>query len=258
MTQSRYHAIRSKLALPPGLLPEGLGPDTTEVEVAFARVFRRLGVPGPVPEFRVEYRPFANLRSTIRMRHRGHAQVRISDLLVKAPSIVLEALAEILLAQVYRLRPSREARECFQAYASGPLMSQQIDWVRRARGTKRLRPPQGDCYNLEEIFAKLNQKYFGGQLPALRLGWSWRRSRTLLGNYDAAHQTITISRWLDSPSVPRYLVEYLTFHEILHLRFPVERNGPRRVVHSPEFRRAEKQFPKYEQARRRLKLICGA
>jgi predicted metal-dependent hydrolase len=51
------------------------------------------------------------------------------------------------------------------------------------------------------------------------------------------------------------LVEYLMFHEMLHMRYPVERVGHRRVVHSRAFRQAEKRFPHYERARRRLREI---
>src|SRR2546428_701819 len=54
-------------------VPTGLNP-----EAAFARVFRRLGLGPAAPEFRVEYRPFAGLRSTIRVRG-GEAHVRLSD-----------------------------------------------------------------------------------------------------------------------------------------------------------------------------------
>lgn len=224
-------------------------------ELTFARVFRRLDLKPPVPEFRVEYRAFAGLRSTIRLRG-NQAHVRLSDLLAEAPPVVLEALAEILLAQVFRRRPSREARECYLAFVFTPAVRWRIDEARRRRGRKRLRPARGRYFDLEEIFAKLNRRFFRGELSPLCLGWSSKRSRTILGHYDSAHGSITISRWLDSPKVPRYLLEYLVFHEMLHMRYPVERDGHRRVVHSREFREAEKKFPHYEQARRRLKLIC--
>jgi hypothetical protein len=171
--------------------------------------------------------------------------------------MVLEALAEILLARIFRGRPSQEARACYLAYVLGPPMRPRIDEVRRERGSKRLLPAAGRRYDLQEIFAKLNRRFFQGELPRLRLGWSRKRSRTLLGHYDSAHAAISISRRLDSPLVPRYLVEYLVFHEMLHIRYPVERRGHRRVVHSPEFRKAERKFPKYEQARRQLKLMCA-
>ena len=224
-------------------------------EDVFARVYRRLGLKWPVPDFQVEYCAFSGLRSTIRLKD-GCVQVRISDLLVEAPPLVLEALAEILVGRIYRRRPSREARACYLAYVLGSAMRRRVDAARRRRGRTRLLPPQGRWYDLEEIFEKLRRRFFDGRLSPARLGWSVNRSRAILGHYDSAHRTITVSRWLDSPRVPRYLVEYLVFHEMLHMRHPVERNGPRRVIHSRQFLEAEKKFPMYEQARRRLKLIC--
>ena len=111
-------------------------------------------------------------------------------------------------------------------------------------------------YDLEEIFENLNRRFFRSKLSNVRLGWTPRRSRTILGHYDSAHRTISISRWLDSAGTPRYLVEYLVFHEMLHARFPVVRRGHRRIIHPPEFLAAEREFPKFEEARRKLKHIC--
>lgn len=220
----------------------------------FARVFRRLGVERPGPNFEVQFRPFTGIRSTVVLRQ-NTVRVRISDLLREAPPLVLEALAEILLARLFRRRPSREARACYLAYVFAPAMRRRTDEARRRRGRKHLLPARGRCYDLEEIFARLNRRFFRSELPRQRLGWSLKRSRTVLGHYDSAHGAITISRWLDSPSVPQYLVDYLVFHEMLHMQFPVERQDHRRVVHSAEFRAAEKKFPNFEKARQRLRLI---
>lgn len=221
------------------------------LEAVFHRAFRRLGMKQAAPDFRAEYRPFTTLRSTIRLRDHC-AEVRVADVLAEAPPIVKEALAEILLAQVYRRRPSQEARACYLAYIYSPAVRHRIDAMRRQRGRKRILPPRGKHYDLEEISQRLNGRYFDGALAPARLGWSPHDSRSILGHYDAAHGTIIISRWFDRAEIPRYLVEYLVFHEMLHIRFPVERDGHRRVVHSRAFREAEKKFPHYEQARRRL------
>jgi len=224
-------------------------------ELVFLRVFRRLGLRRPVPDIRVEYRPYAGLRSTIVLRS-DRVEVRISDLLAEAPPIVLEALAEILLGQVFRRRPSREARACYLSYVYSPAMRPRVDAIRQQRGSVRLLPAQGCHYNLKEIFDELNRRFFRGRLKPPRLGWTLKRSQTVLGHYDSAHEAISISRWLDSPRVARDVVRYVVFHEMLHMRYPVERQGPRRVVHSREFREAEKKFPEYERIRRRLKQIC--
>jgi predicted metal-dependent hydrolase len=118
-------------------------------------------------------------------------------------------------------------------------------------------PARGRHHDLEEIFQGLNHCFFHGQIPTSRLGWSHRNSRRILGHYDSGHAAIIINRKLDSPSVPRYLVEYVVYHEMLHIRFPVERRGQRRVVHSREFREAEKKFPQYELACRQIKHLCA-
>jgi hypothetical protein len=227
----------------------------TDLAGVFERVFRRLGLRQSPPGFGVDFRPYAGMRSSIRLKD-GLARVHISDLLADAPPLVFEALAEILLSNVYRRRPSREARECYLAYVLSPRIRRKTETARRKRGRKHLLESRGRHFDLAEILEGLKRRFFQNQLPLLRVGWTLRRSQTILGHYDSAHRTISISRWLDSPRVPRYLVEYLVFHEMLHAIYPVERNGHRRVVHSRRFRAAEKKFPKYDQARRRLKLIC--
>jgi hypothetical protein len=223
-----------------------------EPVVPFQRVFKRLRLGAVIPDLRVEYRPFAGLRSTICLR-KDQLQVCVSDVLQDAPPLVLEALAEILLCKVYRRSASREARECYLAYVLRPGVRHRIDQARRQRGGKRVLPARGRWHNLEEIFQRVNQEFFKGELSLTRLGWSLRKSRSILGHYDAGHGMIVINRALDSPQAPAHLLEYLVFHEMLHMRFPVERNGHRRVVHSREFRKAERDFPKFQEARKILK-----
>ena len=234
-------------------LPLGPPPDLTEV---FQRVFARLRIKSPVVSMGARFHPFAGLRSTITVRN-GAVKARVSDVLAEASPLVLEALAEILLARIFHRRPSREARECYLAYTFRPAIRSRIDLARRERGSKRLLPARGRHHDLEEIFQGLNHRFFHGQIPSSRLGWSHKNSRRILGHYDSGHGTIIVSRKLDSPEVPRYLVEYVVYHEMLHIRFPVERRGQRRVVHSREFREAEKKFPKYELACRQIKHLCA-
>ena len=107
--------------MPPEQMPLPLGISSEPAEI-FLRVLRRLRIAGALPSLRVEFRPFAGLRSTICLR-KDHLEVCISDVLQDAPLLVLEALAEILLCKVYRRRASREARECYLAYVLKPCRS---------------------------------------------------------------------------------------------------------------------------------------
>ncbi len=77
----------------------------------------------------------------------------------------------------------------------------------------------------------------------------------MLGHYDPAHNAIIISRVFDHFRVPRYAVEYIVYHEMLHLKHPVKMKGGRRCVHSAEFRTEENLFPRLGEAKRFLRGI---
>jgi hypothetical protein len=244
MTLSSHPHLSSQLPLPFHSSP-------TPEEI-FARVFRRLCAGKLLPQIRVTFREWAQLRSTIRLTRAG-VEVEISDTLRDASAMVLEALAEILICRLNGSRPSREARACYLSCIMSPPMRQRIDEARRARGFKLMRPAKGRCFDLRQIFDQLNREYFQGELRVRQIGWSRSPSRTILGHHDPAHETITISKSLDRPAVPRLLVEFIVFHEMLHVRYAVERNHHRRIIHSAQFRAAEKQFAHYSEAQRLLK-----
>ena len=81
------------------------------------------------------------------------------------------------------------------------------------------------------------------------------KSRTLLGHYDPSHNAIVLSRILDTEAATPLAVEYVMFHEMLHLRHPVEHAGSHRRIHTADFRAAEKQYPDLKLAKEHLKKL---
>jgi hypothetical protein len=226
-------------------------------EEIFTRVFRELKPRTPVPALRLEFRKFANANSSVRWDHSGLA-FRITDLLEGAPSAILESLAYILISKLLRRQPPREYSDRYRRYLNRKEMRRSLQLVKQARGRKFVSGPRGDSYDLEALFDHLNQAHFHGLMAQPLLGWSRRPSRVMLGHYDPSHNAIILSRLLDRPNVPRLAVEYILYHEMLHLRFPVEHRGARRCVHTREFKEAEKQFPGLKEAKLLLKTICSS
>ena len=177
-------------------------------EQLFQRIYTRLGCEGRPPRFVVEYHPYADLTHTIRLRE-DSAHVRLSDVLMHAPRGVVEAAAGILLGRLYRRQPPDELLETYRRFSYAHSTRQRLLTLRQRRARRMEHQPSDKHHDLAPLFDRLNRRYFESSLPMPRLGWSQRRSRTLLGHYDSGHNTITISRTLDSPSVPRYLVEYV-------------------------------------------------
>ena len=218
----------------------------------YARVFRELKPRTKPPEIQVEFCSFANADSFIRVKEAG-IQVRITDILEGAPAPVMEALAYILLGKLFRRAVPRMYAHRYRLYLNRRDVRRQMHLIRQIRGRKFVSGPAGAHHNLEQIFEELNARFFDGLMGRPLLGWSRRASRSLLGHFDPSHNAIIINRVFDTPRVPRIALEYVLFHEMLHLRYPVDHTRVRRRVHTREFRLAEKIFPDLRKAKQILK-----
>jgi predicted metal-dependent hydrolase len=175
--------------------------------------------------------------------------LRIHRSFVEAPDEVIRAVAEFLGSR----KGSEKAR---QALA---VIREHFSRHRPETGRKR-RPalhPEGVTLDLREVAADLNRRYFEGRLSA-EITWGRAaagsaghrcRSRSLqLGSYSYEDNLIRLHRVLDHPSVPRYVVEAVVYHELLHADMPPVVQGGRRFFHTPEFRRRERRFRHHDRA----------
>ncbi len=220
----------------------------------FQDAYRELRADSSLPELKIEFFAFANVNNTIRLRE-GKLLVRLSDLLEGAPTAVLSAIAHILLAKMYRKPINRARAARYRKYVASRDIARKVHLVRQMRGRKLLPGPCGHVYDLDAIFDDLNRRFFHGLLAHPHMSWSPSKTRRILGHYDPAHNAIIISRIFDQLAVPPYALEYLVYHEMLHLKHPVKLRGSRRCVHSAEFQAEEKLFPHLTEANAFLKRL---
>ncbi|HEY0004758.1 MAG TPA: SprT-like domain-containing protein [Pyrinomonadaceae bacterium] len=218
------------------------------LKTLFVDAFRQLaGNRSKIPEVEVRFYPYAGLHHTIRLRS-GRIYVRISDIFKDAPLNIHRALAFILVAKLLS-RPAPEVHDrVYREYACSPQILRASDIARRRRGRKLISTARGRVYDLNRMFDRLNRKYFDGQLEKPTLTWSQRRTRRILGHHDAAHETIVVSKTLDSSEVPEWFVEYILYHEMLHIKHPARVINGRRYYHTNAFRSEEQRFAYYQQA----------
>jgi hypothetical protein len=231
----------------PGPLPQHV-PGGEQV---FKRIYTRLGCQGRPPHFVIQYHPYADLTHTIRLRE-DTAHVRLSDALKPASPAILEAVAAILLARLYRRRPPDELLERYRRFSYAGATRRRLRSLRQRRARKVAHRPAGRHHDLAPLFRSLNHRYFADSLPQPRLAWSTRRWRSQLGSFDPALHQIVLSRQLDQPGVPSYVVSYVLYHEMLHVKHPMRFERCRRTSHSAQFRKEEKRFEHYGRAMRFL------
>lgn len=115
---------------------------------------------------------------------------------------------------------------------------------------------EGRYFDLQRMFDQLNERYFRGRLRGYDVKWGRRRRQRpkeyfIFGTVQEEDRVIRINPQLDQPWVPRWFLQYILYHEMLHTVVPDEvRRGGRRRVHTEEFNRREQAYPSYRRARR--------
>jgi predicted metal-dependent hydrolase len=220
-----------------------------ELELIFATAHRQLRPRTPLPDIKIEFFPFAGLNHTARL-HESRLIIRLSDIFTDAPPEIYRSLALILLGKLYRKTIDGAYHRTYRNF----ILTEDIQERARVARTKRCRQmraagARGKHVDLALLFDRLNQEYFGDSLRRPQLSWSAKKSRHVLGRYDATHNIIFVSRIFDVPGVPMYVVAYVLFHEMLHLKHQSRAHDSRLIVHTPEFKAEEKRFREYEEAK---------
>ena len=227
----------------------------TEVKKFFADAFHHLSSNRGVPAIDVRFYPYAGLRHTIRVRS-GQVYVRLSDICKDTPPEVMRALAFVMVARLLGKKVPAVHDRTYRDYSLTPEVMRSSDIARRGRGRKMISSAQGREYDLDKMFSKLNRRYFDSSLDKPALTWSQRKTRSILGHHDRVYETITISKSLDSTQVPEWFVEYILYHEMLHIKHAARMINGRRYYHTAAFRLDERRFARYEDAQRWLEQVA--
>ncbi len=184
-----------------------------------------------------------------RVTNRAPLELRIHRSFTEAPEEVLAAVASFVESK----RGSDRAREALA------VIREHFTAHRATTRKRRLRlNPLGEALDLRELRDDLNERYFDSRL-AVDISWGKaavggscrRRTSSLqLGSYSYEDKLIRIHRVLNNPQVPRYVVEAVVHHELLHADMPPEVRGGKRLFHTPEFRRRERLYRNLGRAER--------
>jgi hypothetical protein len=175
-------------------------------------------------------------------RQGGQLLLRLHRMFLHAPLYVVNALA-------------RNIRRRGRA-ADGEVRRFMNANLHRVRRTRRAMPPlftAGRAFDLHAVYADINARFFGG---AMQVPITWgrgtgraRRGGLTFGSYDPVLTLIRIHPVLDRASVPRFFLESVVYHEMLHHYMGgVPDRAGRTVYHTRAFREAEARFPRYREA----------
>lgn len=183
--------------------------------------------------------------SVRRLPREKRYEVRLHHMFADADPVITRALAHYIAEN-----------DADASRVLGDFIDANSDHV---RGRARRTPAQviftaGEFHDLRQIYDEINTRYFEGKIDAsitwgARTGRSRRRNSIKMGSYSVEERLIRIHRSLDRAFVPRFFVEWIVFHEMLHQVHDIRVKNGRREFHSREFLADESQFEHYEQSR---------
>lgn len=170
-------------------------------------------------------------------------KVSLHQAFLQAPMSVVQALGSYLKGKGRQVRSV--IRHFIEDFLQGKDFSHQID--------RSKLQAQGRFFDLTEVYSGLNETFFDGQVD---LGITWfgrqkkyRSKQVTLGLYYDTLRVVKIHKLLDQAAVPRFVVDYVAYHEMLHHVYPPYRDEKgRNRIHHKEFQEAERSFPRYKEA----------
>ena len=218
-----------------------------QIENFYKQAFQTLDKKSEAPEIVVEFYPYIGIKHTIRQRG-DTLFIRLSELCRDAPDDAQKSLAFILIGKILRKKIPNGAENDYLDYAKSEELREKSLENRIAKGRKIITDSKGDVYDLKKMFDSLNRDYFAENLPKPTLSWSARKTFRRLGHYDSAHDAIIISKTLDDKKVPEFVVEFVVYHEMLHIFHPTQIKNGRRYHHTNEFKVDEEKFENFAEA----------
>jgi hypothetical protein len=183
-------------------------------------------------------------RMITQTRTRGRLRVRLHMMFLGAEDRVKAALVS------YVVHGDREASQIV-----GDFIDQNLHRIRASRKAPGQLRTAGLAHDLDAILHDVNQRYFSGTVSDVLITWGrktkprvGKRASIKLGSYSATERLIRIHPVLDQRWVPRYFVQYVVYHELLHHLVPEARVSGRTLLHPPEFLRREREFPQFSRA----------
>ena len=176
-------------------------------------------------------------------------KITAHEAFIAAPQKVLEALINI----AYHKNKSSAAVIIKKFADSEELFAiqQEMEYMGIPQGANA----QGEHYNLEEVFERVNQTYFRNELAQPHLIWNQQLTYRKFGHYQYSTDTVMVSRSLDLPDTPAFALDFVMYHELLHKILGYKLVNGRRYAHTSTFREEERKFNKYKKVQDYLKKL---
>jgi len=219
----------------------------SDINLPFLTVGHRFGY----NQVDAEFHPFKEFKTTWQ-RCGASAEFKVTDYLATASPEVLEEFANCLFTRIQQRR-SEVYSEPIRNWLQSPYFVERNQPIYLRRSRNLLCSAKGVNYDLREILESLRSQGLVKDGHAAFISWTDRPNRFRMGYCSVLMKVVAISSILDSSEIPKYVAEYVLYHEMLHLEKGLD---SMRSQHNADFRRMERKYPRFREAEDWLKRIA--
>ena len=124
-------------------------------------------------------------------------------------------------------------------------------YLRRSRNLTR--PHQGVHKDLEDSYQRLIDMGLVERDPQLFLSWTKEPNVRKVGYCSVLMKVVSVSSALDNTEIPDFVMDYVMYHELCHIRIGFDPSSER---HGKKFAELESMFQKKKEAEDWLRKLC--
>lgn len=201
--------------------------------------------------------PYRELKHTWKLAN-GSLTFKISDYLEHSPGEVIDSLAWYLVFRALRKSSQDVRAERYLEYLHSSELWGRVKGLYLGRAKNLILKPAGEHRDLSTVFEYVNSTYFAGKVRNPELAWVSESPSRRLGFYFAPLRLLAVNAAFDSELVPRYALEFVVYHELLHHVDAVDGRPRRRVHHTKSFKEQERLFSSHTDAERWLRRVAAS
>lgn len=205
----------------------------------------------PYDDYRVLLRSVAHLHYSYCIK-KDRIEVELSDYLKEAPDAVIRDTCRSIVkwSNGYKYAAPKSLGE----YIRSPefIVGNRPTYLKRSRSFSMTQ--QGKEKNLIDSVERLMDAGLVGESDIENSYYTWANhmAKYRFGQCNQTFRVVSVNPILDDQRVPDQILDYVIYHETLHLRQDTSKN---RRPHNAQFRSWEHMFPDYDEAEKYLRGI---
>jgi len=183
----------------------------------------------------------------------GWIEFEVSDYLKNAPQNVIEGVARTIFSRISG-SSSREYPKNMEEWLTNDefVKANRSTYLRRSRNLTG--SAEGRCRDLTESYNRLVEQNLVPKMDDIVFTWTRGANIKRIGYCSVLMRVIAISSVFDTETIPEFVLDFIVYHEMLHMTRGFDPLGK---LHDAEFQADERKYPmkaESEEWLRRLKM----